>query len=113
MPPGAGPAADEVFAAVRQQILTMYPDDEQGRMLHAPGLKTAGKFYAFATAVDVVVKLPAARVAELIDSGHGFPCSPRPGRPMKEWVEIPAPDEQSCLSYVVEAREFVAASLPS
>jgi hypothetical protein len=87
----------------------MYPGDEEGRMLRSPGLKTAGKFYAFATAADLVVKLPSSRVHELIDSDRGLPCSPRPGRPMKEWVRIPAPDEESCLSYLLEARTFVSA----
>lgn len=58
-------------------------------MLRSSGLKTAGRFYAFATATDLVVKLPSSRVSELIDSGRGLPCSPRPGRPMKEWVRIP------------------------
>ncbi|MGI8721156.1 MAG: hypothetical protein ACR2JG_02900 [Geodermatophilaceae bacterium] len=76
----------------------MYPDDEEGRMLRSPGLKTAGKFYGFASADDLVVKLPSSRVDELIGSGRGSPCSPRPGRPMKEWVRITAPDEKSCLS---------------
>ncbi|MEJ7630065.1 MAG: hypothetical protein WKF54_10795 [Nocardioidaceae bacterium] len=78
-------------------------------MLRSPGLKTAGKFYAFATAADVVVKLPSSRVDELIDSGRGLVCSPRPGRPMKEWLRIPAPDEATCLSYLLEARTFVSA----
>lgn len=77
-------------------------------MLRSPGLKTVGKFYAFATAADLVVKLPSSRVEQLIDSGRGLPCSPRPGRPMKEWIRIPAPDEESCLSYVLEARTFVS-----
>jgi hypothetical protein len=76
-------------------------------MLRSPGLKTAGAFYAFATAADLVVKLPSPRVAGLIDSGRGSHCSPRPGRPMKEWVRIPSPDEESCLAYLLEARTFV------
>jgi len=87
----------------------MYPRDEQGRMLRSPGLKTAGKFYAFVTAADLMVKLPSSRVNELIDSGRGLPCATRPGRPMKEWVRIIAPDEESCLAYVLEARTFVSA----
>ncbi|HEV2088799.1 MAG TPA: hypothetical protein VGR21_10850 [Cryptosporangiaceae bacterium] len=78
-------------------------------MLRSPGLKTAGKFYAFATADDLVVKLPSSRVDELVASGRGLPCSPRPGRPMREWVRIPAPDAESCLSYLLEARTFVSA----
>lgn len=77
-------------------------------MLHSLGLKTGGTFYAFATTDDLVVKLPSSRVDELVGSGRGLPCSPRPGRPMKEWVCLPAPDEQSCLSYVLEARTFVS-----
>jgi hypothetical protein len=77
-------------------------------MLRSAGLKTAGKFYGFATAADLVVKLPASRVQELIEGGRGLPCSPRPGRPMKEWVRIPAPDEESCLAYLLEARTFVS-----
>ncbi len=28
---------------------------------------------------------------------------------MREWVRIPAPDEESCLSYLLEARTFVSA----
>lgn len=82
-------------------------------MLRSPGLKTAGKFYAFATAADLVVKLPASRVDDLVGSGRGLPCSPRPGRPMKEWVRIPALDEESCLDYLLEARAFVSAALLS
>jgi hypothetical protein len=109
VPDNAGAPADQVFSTVRHRVLAMHPDDEQGRMLRSPGLKTAGTFYAFASATDLVVKLPSSRVAELVDSGRGLPCSPRPGRPMKQWVRIPAPDEPSCLSYLLEARAFVSA----
>lgn len=98
---------EPVFTAVALRVRGMHPGDEEGRMLRSPGLKTEGRFYAFATATDLVVKLPAARVTELIDSGLGLPCSPRPGRPMREWVRLPAPDEDSCLAYVLEARAFV------
>ena len=99
-----------VFADVARQLLTDFSGDEQGRMLRSPGLKTGGKFYGFATADDLVVKLPAARVDELIDTGQGAPCSPRPGRPMKEWVRIPAPGPASCRAFLLEARTFVAAA---
>ncbi len=98
----------EVFTAAAEGMLAAYPKDESGRMFHAPGLKTAGKFYAFAAAGDLVVKLPAARVQELIARGDGQPCSPRPGRPMREWVQIPAPDHESCRGYLLEARNFVS-----
>ncbi len=48
MPGDAGPSVDQVFSAVGHRVLTMYPGDEEGRMLRSPGLKTAGKLYAFA-----------------------------------------------------------------
>ena len=106
----AAAAADSssVFATVSQQLLSEFAGDEQGRMLQSSGLKTGGKFYGFATADDLVVKLPAVRVDELIASGRGLSCSPRPGRPMKEWVRIERPDEKSCRSYLLEARAFVS-----
>lgn len=110
MPKEVEPTVEQIFSDVRHHVLANHPGDEEGRMLHAPGLKTAGKFYAFATATDLVVKLPSSRVDELIDSGAGLPCSPRPGRPMKEWVVLPALDEEACTAYVLEARTFVRAN---
>jgi hypothetical protein len=108
-----GSFADRVFRAVAQRLRTTHPEDQEGRMLRSPGLRAAGRFYAFATATDLVVKLPAARVGELVDCGRGLVCSPRPGRPMREWVRIPAPDEANCLAYLLEARSFVAAGAPN
>jgi hypothetical protein len=99
---------DDVFEAVTDAVLARHPDDERGRMLQSPGLRTGGTFYAFAPAGALVVKLPQERVLALIDAGLGEPCSPRPGRPMRQWVRIPGPDEEAALSYVLEARAFVA-----
>jgi hypothetical protein len=75
---------EEIFESVSRQLLAEYPCDQQGRMLRSVGLKTTGKFFAFTTKRDLVVKLPAARVAELIASGASQPCDPGKGRPMKE-----------------------------
>lgn len=100
--------APSVFERIGARLLDAYPGDERGRMLHAPGLKTAGRFYAFASAHDIVVKLPAVRVAELIASGAGRPCDPRGGRPMRQWVRLPATDEDAAEAHLSEAREFVA-----
>jgi hypothetical protein len=105
------PPVDQVFASAAQRVRARYPGDTEGRMLRSPGLRTAGTFYAFAAATDLVVKLPASRVAELVGGGHGLPCAPRPGRPMREWVRIPFPDEESCLSYLLEARAFARRQL--
>jgi hypothetical protein len=109
VPGAAGPSLDRVFPAAGRRVLAMHPGDEEGRMLRSPGLTTAGKSYAFATAADLVVKLLSSRADELGDSGRGLPRSPRARRPMKEWVRVPAPDEEFCPAYPLEARSFVSA----
>ncbi len=110
MPADAGAPVERVFAAVGQRVLAMHPADEEGRMLRSPALRTNGSFYAFVTPSALVVKLPSSRVDAIIDSGGGLPCSPRPGRPMKEWVRIPSPDEESCPVLRADARTFVSRS---
>ncbi len=98
----------ERFAAVAAGLSARDESVEPGRMLHAPGLKTSGRFFAFATPEDIVVKLPAARVQELISSGAGRPCEIRKGAPMREWVRLEPDTDQTCADYLDEARDFVA-----
>ncbi|TML10298.1 MAG: hypothetical protein E6F94_05075 [Actinobacteria bacterium] len=83
---------------------------ERGKMLSASGLRdpAAGKFFAFVTRGQLVVKLPAKRVAELIASGEGGVFDAGKGRPMKEWVGVTPADETVCAEYMREARKFVA-----
>jgi hypothetical protein len=96
------------FEVVTERVLARHPEDQPGRMLQSPGLRTEGSFYAFAPAGALVVKLPEERVLALIGAGSGEPCSPRPGHPMREWVRVPGPDEDVALALVLEARAFVA-----
>ncbi|WP_406101116.1 hypothetical protein OG698_02410 [Streptomyces sp. NBC_01003] len=95
------------FEDASRTLLNEHPGDERGRMLQSRGLKTSGAFHAFATSSDLVVKLPAARVAELIETGTGRPCEPHPGRPMRERVRLTPSDAELCLACLAEAREFV------
>ncbi len=106
-------SVDSHFANVSERLLSDDGGVEQGRMLHSAGLKTAGKFFAFTTKGELVVKLPAARVDELISGGAGRPCNPGKKRPMREWVRLTPADERACAAYVVEARNFVAAETNS
>jgi hypothetical protein len=106
--PGPAPGRlDAVFAAAARRLLAEHPDDEQRRMLNAPGLAAGGRFYGFVADVGLTVKLPADRVRALVADGRGLPCSPRPGRPMREWVHLPGLDEEACVAWLREAREFV------
>lgn len=54
----------------------------------------------------LVVKLPAARVAALIDQGVGESFAPA-GKVFKEWVAILEPDEDLWRSLLTEGVEFV------
>ena len=94
------------FAAVSQRPLA--GGVEQGRMLQAKGLKEAGKFFAFATKGELVVKLPAPRVAQIVATGAGPSCEPRPARRMRECACLAPADEEACAADVREAHEFVA-----
>jgi hypothetical protein len=51
----------------------------------------------------MVVKLPAQRVTELVESGRGKPLAPA-GKVFKEWVEIAASEEWG--PYLDEALAF-------
>ena len=98
----------EQFATVAEDLLARDATVERGRMLQSPGLRAAGRFFAFVTTSDLVVKLPARRVAELIDSGTGRPCEIRRGAPMREWVRLSPTDSRACARYLGEARDFVS-----
>ncbi len=59
-------------------------------MMGLPCLRVSGQFFAswYGKERSMVVKLPAARVDELIASGAAEPFSPA-GRRFKEWASIP------------------------
>jgi hypothetical protein len=54
----------------------------------------------------LVVKLPAARVAELIAARDGVPFDAGKGKPMKEWVGLIV-DDAAVRQLVAEAMTFV------
>ncbi len=56
---------------------------------------------------DLVVKLPAARVAELIDEGEGLAFAPAK-KVFKEWVQVPRRDEALWTGLLAEGLEFVS-----
>jgi len=99
---------EDIFATAARQMLDEHAGVEQGRIFHAVGLKTAGKFFAFVRKDELVLKLPAARVAELIASGAGQPFDAGRGRPLREWVCLRPANVVACAGYMSEARTFVA-----
>jgi hypothetical protein len=79
--------------------------DGAGRGFGSQALKIDGAIFAMISSGRLVVKLPARRVTELIESGGGQPFDAGKGKPLKEWVSLIA-DEAACRALVAEAVVF-------
>jgi hypothetical protein len=101
-------SVEEIFGAAAERLVQEHAAVEQGRIFHSTGLKTGGKFFGFVTRGELVVKLPAERVDELITSGAGLPFDAGKGRPMREWVRLRPADEAGCVAHLGDAHRFVA-----
>jgi hypothetical protein len=102
-------SVEEMFGAVAERLCAAHPGLETARMFGSTGLRTeSGKFAGFARGDELVVKLPAERVSELLESGEGSVFDAGRGRPMKEWVALRPGDEAAVERYLLEARGFVA-----
>lgn len=85
-----------------------YPAVSQGTGFGStPGLRVGGKIFAMLAKSELVVKLPKARVDQLVDSGAGARFDPGHGRLMKEWVTIPLGPDADWAQLAAEALAFV------
>jgi hypothetical protein len=77
-------------------------------MMGFPCLRSGGKFFASVdrAAGNLVVKLPAGRVAEAIAAGEGAAFAPN-GRVFREWLAVPASRADRWEAYVRAAYAFV------
>lgn len=97
------------------QVAEAFDSDPQ--VMHGGGtgfgsgaLKVNGKIFAMVTSRDeFVVKLPKARVTELVESGQGVHFDAGKGKPMKEWLVVTG-EPVSWLDLAKEARRFVGGS---
>lgn len=80
----------------------------EGTIMSGRCLRVGKEFLALADfkGSGMVVKLPKARVTDLIDSGVGLPFAPA-GRVFKEWVSIPEPDRVLWRALLDEGVAFV------
>jgi TfoX/Sxy family transcriptional regulator of competence genes len=79
----------------------------QGTMFGSKGLRTGTKFFAIRWHEQLVVKLPPARLTELVEAGDGQPFEPMEGRRMNGWILLA--DSVDWPPVVEEARAYVAA----
>lgn len=108
-PAVADPA--ELFEAIAAEYVHR-PGVRFGRMMASPGLRIDGRIFAMLTRDALVVKVPAARAAELVESGAATAFEPRPGRRMREWVVLSAvgaaPDSAGWRAATAEAFDYVS-----
>ena len=81
-------------------------DVSRGTMFGSQGLRTGKKFFAIWWNDQLVVKLPPARLQELMASGEGELFEPMEGRPMNGWLLLRATEWDPL---VAEARAHVEA----
>lgn len=86
--PTRGSDATEYFWDLTEPLLAE-PGVEEGTLMQFPCLRAEGEFFAMPqhTTGELVVKLPAARVAELITDGVGQPFGPGE-KVFKEWMLV-------------------------
>jgi hypothetical protein len=80
---------------------------ERGTMMGYPCLRTEGKFFASLekNTGNLIVKLPAPQVSDLIDQGQAHPFAPN-GRVFREWALIDQPDREQWAKFLQEALDF-------
>jgi hypothetical protein len=99
-------AADPKFArAIGEQAANRVSPTRQ--RFGSNALKVNEKIFAMMSQGTLVVKLPRARVDELVEAGSGTRFDPGHGRLMKEWLAVSAPT-RLWAPLVREAHDFVA-----
>ena len=105
------PDAEQRFAGLAEQFAgeegVELPRDDTPRRFGSSALTVDGSIFAMLTRGQLVVKLPAARVAELVANGNGMPFTAGKDRPMREWVVVAEDDPQEWHELAAEALRFV------
>lgn len=100
---------EDVFWELVDELRTEDPRVEEGTVMGGRCARVAGEFLALVDfkGSGLVVKLPAARVRELVAAGEGRAFAPA-GRVFREWVSVPRCDRQRWMALLREGIAFVA-----
>lgn len=98
--------ADQHFQRIAHDLLKD-ADVTQAKMFGSPGLRSRGKVFAFLWKQRLVIKLPQARVDQLVSAGDAKRFDPGHGRVSKEWVSVGVATKLNWARLVQEARGFV------
>ncbi len=98
----------KLFWELAEELQTQDDRIVEGTIMSGRCLRVGKEFLALVDykGSGLVVKLPKARVAALIDEGVGQPFGPA-GRVFKEWLSVPKPDRRRWRKLLSEGIEFV------
>jgi hypothetical protein len=102
---------EDAFDGIRLDLAAEDGVDE-GRMFQSEGLTYRGRFFA-ALRPDgetMLVKLPEARVAELVADGTARPFTVGERGPMREWALVPPAAAELWSALATEAIAFARAN---
>jgi TfoX/Sxy family transcriptional regulator of competence genes len=106
--PAATPDSDAaVFYNDQRAALLTDPSITEKKMFGTTALFVGGKVFMFPWKDTLVVKIPAARVDELIASGHAELFDPGHGRTSKTWAAAFPSASDRWAQLAQEARAFV------
>lgn len=102
--------ADEQFWTLAAPHLAT-ADVAEGTMMGSRCLRVDGEFTAMihSKTGELIVKLAAGRVTELVEAGTVETFSPN-GRVFREWALVPTTDEASWIPLIAEAVDFARGS---
>ena len=89
-------------------VATYGNDGGAQRAFGSTSLKTDGKIFAMLVKDRLVVKLPAARVEQLVVEGVGEAFDPGHGRIQKEWLSVRGDEPAQWQALATESESFVA-----
>jgi len=83
------------------------PPSPRGSAFGSRALKVDNRIFAMLVGGQLVVKLPARRVVDLVAHGAGERFDAGKGRPMREWLALDAGSDLDWLTLAREALAFV------
>jgi hypothetical protein len=100
--------AEELFWQLAAELQAGDARIVEGTIMNGRCLRVGKEFLALVDykGSGLVVKLPKARVVELIEEGVGQPFAPA-GRIFSEWLSVPKPDRRRWRALLREGVAFV------
>jgi hypothetical protein len=99
----------DAFAAISARLLAERDVTAGTGFGSRGGLRSGGKIFAIRLDDALVVKLPAARCAQLVADGAAAPWDRGKGTPLKEWIAVPERDAEDWDGFADEALAYARA----